>query len=62
LFLGKEFIEKFKARKEQPVLIINLDGALGHWDYVKEMYVIRSKAVESLTILSQDFILVAISQ
>jgi hypothetical protein len=50
--IAKEFVEKFISRKHLPILIINLDGVLGIWDYTREIYIIRAKALESLTILS----------
>ena len=50
--IAKEFVEKFFTRKHLPILIINLDGVFGIWDYQKEMYVIRHRALETLTILS----------
>jgi hypothetical protein len=50
--IAKEFVEKFISRKHLPILIINLDGVLGIWDYTKEIYIIRARALESLTILS----------
>ena len=49
-------------RRMMPVLIINLDGAMGYWDdTVKNHYVVRQKAIESLITLSHDFRLVAVS-
>ena len=62
LYISKDFIEKFDSRKDFPILIVNLDGALGYWDLQREMYVIRSKVVESIITLSQDFIIVAVSR
>ena len=59
--MAKEFAEKFLSRQHLPVLLINLDGIFGMWDYNREMYIIRNKALESLAILSQDFILIGIS-
>lgn len=50
--IAKEFVEKFFIRRHLPILIINLDGVFGIWDYQKEMYVIRHRALETLTILS----------
>ena len=52
MVIAKEFVEKFNNRKHLPILIINLDGIFGIWDYQKEMYVIRHRALEALTILS----------
>ena len=31
--IAKELVEKFHTRKHQPILIINLDGVFGIWDY-----------------------------
>lgn len=36
-------------RRMMPVLILNLDGAVGYWDdYRKNHYVLRNKIVDSL--------------
>ena len=49
-------------RRMLPVLIINLDGAMGYWEENKNhYYVLRPKIVESLIQLSFDFRIVAIS-
>jgi hypothetical protein len=61
VFLAKEFVEKYEIRRNLPILIINLDGAFGYWDHVKEQYIIRSRMIESITTLSQDFSIVAVS-
>lgn len=61
VFLAKEFVEKYEFRRNLPILIINLDGAFGYWDHVKEQYVIRSKMIDSITTMSQDFSIVAVS-
>jgi hypothetical protein len=50
--IAKEFVEKFLSRKHLPILIINLDGVFGIWDYNREMYIVRAKALESLITLS----------
>jgi hypothetical protein len=45
-----------------PVLVINLDGAVGYWDDSKRWYYIfRPKIVEALIQLSYDFRIVAVS-
>ena len=59
--IAKDFVEKFFQRRHLPILIINLDGVFGIWDYQKEIFVIRIRALESLAILSQDFTLIGIS-
>jgi hypothetical protein len=59
--LAKEFVEKFAQRRHLPTLIVNLDGVFGIWDYQREMYIIRHRALETLAILSHDFILIGIS-
>ena len=46
-------------RRMLPVLIVNLDGAMGYWDTTH--YVLRPKIVDSLIHLSFDFRLVAVS-
>ena len=49
-------------RRMLPVLIINLDGAMGYWDeFSSHYYVLRPKVVESLIQLSHDFRIVAVS-
>ena len=49
-------------RRMMPILVINLDGAMGYWDdYNKFHYVLRPKIVDSLIQLSYDFRLVAVS-
>jgi len=60
--MGKDFIDRYDTRRHLPILILNLDGALGFWDYTKEMYVLRHKVFDNLPNLSHDFILVAVSQ
>ena len=59
--IAKEFVEKFHSRKHLPIILVNLDGIFGIWDYIKEMYIIRNRALESLSILSQDFVIIGIS-
>ena len=45
-----------------PVLIVNLDGAVGYWDdNRKNFYVLREGIVDSLIQLSHDFRIVAVS-
>jgi hypothetical protein len=45
-----------------PVLIVNLDGAVGFWDdNRKNFYVLREGIVDSLIQLSHDFRIVAVS-
>ena len=51
-----------EQRRMLPVLIINLDGAMGYWDELgSNYYVLRPRVVESLIQLSYDFRIVAIS-
>ena len=42
-----------------PILILNLDGAVGYWENTH--YVLRPRIIESLIQLSFDFRLVAVS-
>ena len=45
-----------------PVLIVNLDGAVGYWDESqKNAYVLREGVVDSLIQLTHDFRVVAVS-
>ena len=61
LFLSTEVAES-EDRRMLPILVINLDGAMGYWDdYNKFHYVLRPKIVDSLIQLSYDFRLIAVS-
>lgn len=49
-------------RRRLPILIVNLDGAVGYWDDIKRnYYVLRPKIVDGLIQLSYDFRIVAVS-
>ena len=58
LFAANQFHEK---RLNLPLIIVNLDGFFGSWDYQKEVYVLRQKMLDSLITLSYDFMLIAVS-
>ena len=61
LFLAKETVLN-EERRMRPILIINIDGAMGFWDDLKSnYYVLRPKALDSLIQLSYDFRIIAIS-
>jgi len=61
LFFAKEAALD-PERWKKPVLIINLDGAMGYWDDLKSnFYVLRPKVLDGLLQLSYDFRLVAVS-
>jgi len=46
----------------RPILIVNLDGAVGFWDDLKSnYYVLRPKILDGLIQLSYDFRLIAVS-
>jgi hypothetical protein len=49
-----------KQRQKLPVLILNLDGVVGHWDESKT-YHIRYKTLIYLTAISCNFRVVAFS-
>ena len=61
LCLSKECATS-EDRRMLPVLIVNLNGAVGYWDdYKRSHYVLRPKVIDSLITLSYDFRLVAVS-
>lgn len=61
LFMSTEMASE-ESRRMLPVIIINLDGAMGYWDENKcNYYVLRPKIIESLIQLSFDFRIVAVS-
>ena len=60
LFLSKECAQS-EDRRMLPVLIVNLDGAVGYWQVQQKAYVLREGVVDSLIQLSHDFRIVAVS-
>lgn len=51
-----------EERRMLPIMIINLDGAMGFWDDQKRnYYLLRPKIIDGLAQLSYDFRLVAVS-
>ena len=61
LYLSKECALS-EDRRRHPILIVNLDGAVGAWDdFNRNHYVLRPKVVEGLIQLSYDFRLIAVS-
>jgi hypothetical protein len=61
LFMSKECALS-EDRRRMPILVVNLDGAVGFWDDLKRnYYVLRPKIVEGLIQLSYDFRIVAVS-
>jgi CDP-glycerol glycerophosphotransferase (TagB/SpsB family) len=61
LYLSRECATS-EDRRQLPVLIVNLDGAVGYWDEQRRFYyVLRHKVVEGLIQLSYDFRLIAVS-
>lgn len=61
MFMSKECALS-EDRRRMPILVVNLDGAVGFWDEIKRnYYVLRPKIVEGLIQLSYDFRIVAVS-
>lgn len=61
LYLSRECAFS-EDRRRYPILIVNLDGAVGAWDdFNKNHYILRPKVVEGLIQLSYDFRLIAVS-
>lgn len=61
LYLSRECALS-EDRRRYPILIVNLDGAMGTWDdYGRSHYILRPKVVEGLIQLSYDFRLIAVS-
>ena len=61
LYLSRECALS-EDRRRYPILIVNLDGAVGTWDdFNKNHYILRPRVVEGLIQLSYDFRLIAVS-
>ena len=62
LFIGRSFCQSMDRRRNLPVVVLNLDGVIGSWDSVQELYILRQKFLETITTLSFDFNVVAVSR
>lgn len=58
MFLAQECASS-EYRRMMPILILNLDGAVGYWE--KNVYILRKGVIDSLITLSYDFRLIAVS-
>lgn len=58
MFLSHECASS-EYRRMMPILILNLDGAVGYWE--KNVYILRKGVIDSLITLSYDFRLIAVS-